>query len=348
MPSSSEVTVVTPRLCFVGPMLGRHPGRVASQGETLAALFAQLATSSAVSPTVRAGRAAVDLFRWRDRIDVVVVMVFSGRAFAHADLASAVGRAIGKKVVLHLHGGNLPAFARRHPVWARRVLARADAVVAPSSYLARAFGAGGRPVTVIPNVLSLDAYDYLERGPVRPRLLWMRAFEPLYRPAMALDVLAGVRRSVPDARLTMAGPDGGMAGEIRRRAAAMGLGGGVDFPGVLDAGGKARAFADHDVLVSTSSVDNAPVTVLEAAASGVPVVAASVGGLPDLLTDGVDALLVADGDAGAMADAVVRLVGDAELGRRLSRNGRRLAERSDWSEVRPQWEALFAGVVARS
>jgi glycosyltransferase involved in cell wall biosynthesis len=331
-------------------MLGRRPGRVPSQGETLAELFEAagqpvMATSTVANPLGRAGRVALDLYRWRAAFDVVVVMVFSGRAFAHADLASAMGRRLGKKVVLHLHGGNLPAFATRHPGWVRRVLARADAVVAPSAYLAGTLGHGRAGVVVIPNALPLRDYVHRERRGVRPRLLWMRAFEPLYRPWLALDVLAGVRRRLPEATLTMAGPDAGLGASTARRAAEMGLGGSVEFPGVLDLTGKARALASHDILITTSSVDNAPVSVLEAAASGLPVVAASVGGLPHLLVDGEEGLLVTDGDAGAMAGAVVRLVGDPELAGHLSRNGRRLAERSDWTCVRPQWETLFARLV---
>ena len=347
---SPEIGVDRPQLCFVGPMLAGHAGRVPSQAETLAARFEEdgqevMRTASVLNPVGRAGRIVADLCRRRDEFDVALVMVFSGRAFAYADLASAVARRLGKKVVLHLHGGNLPAFAARHPAWVSRVLRRGDAVVAPSAYLAEAFRTGRRDVVVIPNVIPIDEYGYRERHGARPRLLWMRAFGALYRPQMALDVVATVRERFPGATLTMAGPDEGLAATIEAQATAMGLAGCVAFPGVLDADGKRRAFADHDILLTTSSVDNAPVSVLEAGASGVPVVAASVGGLPHMLTDGENALLVADGDTRAMAGAVVRLLDDPELVLRLSRNGRVLAERSGWQRVRPRWEALLTSLA---
>jgi glycosyltransferase involved in cell wall biosynthesis len=80
---------------------------------------------------------------------------------------------------------------------------------------------------------------------------------------------------------------------------------------------------------------------LEAGAFGLPVVATAVGGLPYLLCDGENGLLVPAGNAPAMADAVRRLLDQPELAAALSANGRRLAESCGWAIVRGQWAALF-------
>lgn len=338
-----------PRLCFAGPMLGERGNRLPSQAESLAALFRGdgwpvRTTSSVENPVGRAAGMAADLVRWRRSTDVVVVPVFSGRGFASADLASGLGHRLGLRVVLHLHGGDLPGFATRHPGWFGRVLVRGDLVVAPSRYLAEAFG-DQAPVRVVPNVVDRSVPFRLRTG-LGPRLLWMRAFEPLYRPLLALDVLGAVRDRLPGATLTMAGPDRGMLAQARSAADGLGLGSSVDFPGVLRGRAWEAALDSHDVLVSTARIDNTPVSILEAAAAGLAVVAMNVGGIPHLLTDGVDGLVVPDGDARAMAGAVVRLVEDPDLATRLSDNGRLLAGRSGWAEVGPQWEELLAGVLA--
>ena len=84
-----------------------------------------------------------------------------------------------------------------------------------------------------------------------------------------------------------------------------------------------------------------PVSLMEACAMGLPIVSTAVGGLPDLMADRQTALLVADNDDEGVVQAVEQLLADPDLTERLSRNGRRLAERSSWNQVRPQWEEIF-------
>jgi glycosyltransferase involved in cell wall biosynthesis len=96
-----------------------------------------------------------------------------------------------------------------------------------------------------------------------------------------------------------------------------------------------------DIFLNTTNVDNTPISVIEAMACGLCVVSTNVGGLPYLLENEEDALLVAPGDPEAMATAVRRLLTDAELAERLSRNARRKAEQFDWSVILPRWQALL-------
>lgn len=346
-----------PRLCFAGPLLGGNPGWVTSQGEIVAALLAGEGyvvrqTSHIPARLPRLADMLRSLLAWRNDIDVVVHQVFSGAAFVVADLTSALGRRLGLRQIFVLHGGTLPEFAAAHPGWTRRVLARADRVVAPSGYLIEwvvrpLFPAGapaGRPANwarVIPNILALDQYAYRHRAAVAPRLLWMRTFHQVYNPEMAIDVLADVRRTHPQATLSMGGQERGLHAAVVAHAAARGLAGAVAFPGFLDAAGKAREFAAHDIYLNTNRIDNMPVSVLEAGAFGLPVVATNVGGIPHLLRDGETGLLVLNEDAAAMANAVRRLLDGPVLAARLSTNGRRLAESCAWDAVKTQWAALF-------
>jgi glycosyltransferase involved in cell wall biosynthesis len=85
-----------------------------------------------------------------------------------------------------------------------------------------------------------------------------------------------------------------------------------------------------------------PVTILEAAACGLPVVGMAVGGIPYLLTHEETALLVDDGDVGGLVSGVQRLLDEPELAATLSDGGRKLAERSAWPAVRRAWEDLLA------
>jgi glycosyltransferase involved in cell wall biosynthesis len=332
-------------------MLGANPGWGPSHGEVLGELLLRsgyevLLTSRCLNRGLRLCDMAGSLLRWARRVDIVVVMVFSGLGFGAADVPSWIAKRLHKPLVLALHGGNLPAFAGRHPTWSRRVLSRGDVLVAPSEYLAVAMSRLGFEARVIPNILPMESYTYRERRSSAPRLLWMRAFQDVYQPEMAIEVLRLLRSSYPAARLTMAGQDKGKFEDVRRLAQVHGLGDQVRFPGFLDAAGKQREFESHDIFINTSRVDNMPVSLAEAAAAGLPVVTTAVGGIPYVFRDKHSALLVTNGDAPAMARAVERLVELPDLTARLSRNGRMVAESCGWTRVTSGWERLFGEMLA--
>ena len=133
---------------------------------------------------------------------------------------------------------------------------------------------------------------------------------------------------------------------VQRLALRLGLNNAVRFPGYLAMAAKVQEGESADIFLNTNHVDNMPVSIIEACAMGLPVVATNVGGIADLLTDNETGLLVPDDDDEAMAAAVLRLLGDPDLASRLSANGRQLAERFSWEQVRPQWEQLFAEIVS--
>ncbi|MGZ4695648.1 MAG: glycosyltransferase family 4 protein [Acidimicrobiales bacterium] len=349
-PPSSTPASPAPRLGLVGHLLAEH-GRVTTTTEVMAELLRAdgvdvRTTSSRPQAAGRLVDTVQSLLRWKGRVDLLLVSTYSGRSFVLADATTAVARARGLPFVLVLHGGALPDQFRRHPRWARRVLSSARAVVAPSEYLAQAARALGLDAEVIPNPLVIDDYPFRHRTALAPRLLWMRTFHPYYEPELAVRTLALVRRRFAGATLTMAGADDGRLGSTRALARELGVAEAVTFAGFLDPAGKAREFAAHDVFLNTNQVDNTPVSVLEAGAYGLPVVATAVGGIPHLLRDRESGLLVPRSDAQAMAAAVVELLDDRVLASTLSTSGRRLAERSAWPVVREQWFELIDRVLA--
>jgi len=345
-------TRARPRLGFVGHMVGRNPGYITTQGQILADLFEEAGYSVvSFSPLLNKYRRLADiirtLIRQRRNIDVLIVEVYGGPSFIAEDIASWLGRRFGQRVVMWLHGGAMPEFMARFPQWTRRVLGRADAVVTPSEFLARAVAPYGFQAHVIPNVVDLSAYPFRHRQRVSPRLFWMRTFHPFWNPLMAVRVLAHLRAMIPEASLVMAGRDKGFEAEARQLAEQLGLNGAIRFAGFLDMAEKVHEGQAADIFINTNRVDNMPVAVVEACALGLPVVATAVGGIPDLLTDGETGLLVPDDDDKMMVEAIKRLLNDSELAGRLSANGRHLAERSAWGQVRPRWEQLYADLMAR-
>ena len=199
-----------------------------------------------------------------------------------------------------------------------------------------------RDVLLVPNALDTRSFPFRLREAPAPRLVWIRAFHEIYNPTLAPRVLAALTPSCPTVRLTMVGRDkDGSLSRVQRVAAELGVADRVEYSGPVPNAEIGACLERADIFLNTTNVDNTPLSVLEAQAAGLCVVSTNVGGLPYLLEDGKDALLVPRDDPAAMAGAVRRVIDEPGLGASLSRNGRTKAEGFDWSCVLPMWESLF-------
>jgi glycosyltransferase involved in cell wall biosynthesis len=341
-----------PRILFVGPMLGKHSGWVPNPAEILAPNFTRegyacILTSDVLNRYLRPLNIAQTMLRERQRYDIVSVQTYSGPSFLVEDMASRIAGYLGKKLVMVLHGGNMPVFMRQYPNWSRRVFGRAHAIATPSAYLQDAMSLYGFEAHVIPNMLDIEKYPFRLRESVQPRLLWMRTFYDYCHPEMAVEVLERLSARYKNASLTMCGQDKGLLEPTKQLAEQKGLKSKVRFAGFLNEEAKKREFGAHDIYLNTNRIDNMPIAVIEAGAFGLPVVAMSVGGIPYLLKDGQTGLLTPFGDVDAMSVAVCRLVEQPSLSARISRQGRDLAERSAWKNIFPLWDAVYQQVLER-
>ena len=286
------------------------------------------------------------LFR-QDQYQVAGVDVFSGKAFLFASLSGSLLKAVGKPFVLTLHGGNLPAFAKAHGQRVRSLLSKADAVVAPSGYLQSALAPYHDGIRLIPNALEIRNYPYRHRTHPRPRLVWLRAFHEIYNPGLALKALAMLKEEFPDLHLVMVGPDKGDGSlqAARTLSADLALESSVTFSAGIPKSAVPEFLNSGDIFLNSTNVDNTPISVMEAMACGLCVVSTKVGGIPWLARDGEEALLVAPGDATAMAAAVRRALTEPGLAGRLSANARAKAESIDWSVILPRWESQFSELI---
>jgi glycosyltransferase involved in cell wall biosynthesis len=276
------------------------------------------------------------------RADVVHVFSASFLSFLLAPAPTLVAaRALGRPVILNYRGGEAEEHLKRGGRLVRRLLAAADRLVVPSPFLAEVFNRAGLPVTVIPNVIDLDAFSYRERAGFgeSPRLLCTRNWQPLYRVADVVQAFGLIRRRWPRARLTLVGegPEG-----PRLAALAAETGGDIRLVGRVEHDRIAACYAEADLYLNASSADNQPHSVLEAFAAGLPVVTTDAGGIPHLMTDGVTGRMVPVGDVRQLAAAAEATLADPAAARAMARRARRVVDAHAWSAVAPKWKALYA------
>jgi glycosyltransferase involved in cell wall biosynthesis len=288
-------------------------------------------------------------WRLRSHYQVAVVDLYSGLAFLWSEAVCRLLQAMGKPYILTLHGGNLPAFSEKRGSRIRRHLEGAVAVTAPSAYMLHRMRAYRSGLQLLPNPIDLCNYQFHWRERARPRLVWLRAFHRIYNPELAPKVIAILRHYGVAATLVMAGPDKGDGSLQRSRLTAQQLGveDSVQFVGSVPKAAVPAWLQRGDIFLNTTGLDNTPVSVLEAMACGLCVVSTNVGGIPYLLADEHDSLLVPPNDPEAMAAAVRRLLDRPELASQLSANARRKVERFDWSHVLPEWLKLLRFAAGR-
>ncbi len=292
---------------------------------------------------------ATQIVYWPDLVarlrhaDVVHVFSASYASFLLAPWpAVQIARLLGKPVVMNYRSGEAPDHLARSAV-ARRTLAGVALNVVPSSFLQGVFAGFGISSRVIPNVVDVERFGFRDRRPLRPCLVSTRNLEPLYNVACTLRAFRLVQNRYPDATLTLVGSG---SEEPRLRALARELGvQGVTFAGRIAPGEIWRAYADADIYVQTPNIDNMPTSVLEAYASGLPVVATAVGGVPAILTDGEHGLLAPADDHEAVAAGVLRLLADPALVTRLTVQARGRAESCTWPAVRSLWIDAYRSVL---
>jgi glycosyltransferase involved in cell wall biosynthesis len=228
-----------------------------------------------------------------------------------------LARALGRRVVFHIHSGpgDVVTFrgklSRLSVAYLRLAYRHSDVVIAVSGASAEALEAafGAERIVVIPNAVPAVEVAAPKRHSSKPPLaLYLGGFA---NPVKGADVLLEALRNpgVDALRFVLAGPgeppadaDGGIESPAE-----------VTWRGWLDAEEKAALLREADVFVLPSTSEGLPMALLEAMSYGLAVVATPVGGVPEVVEDGVQALVVAPGDPAALAAALVRLGQEAEL-----------------------------------
>ena len=276
--------------------------------------------------------------------DVVHIFSAASTSFLVATVpAYCVSRILRKKVLVNYRSG----LAKKHLTassLACKILQAADAVAVPSPYLVDVFKEFHVTTQAIPNVVDLTLFPYRTRDPLRPLLLCSRNLEPCYGIDLVLQAFAEVQKAFPGARLCILG-EGSQENAIRRLIAELELTG-VEMPGRVSRENIGRIYDQADILINASRVDNMPVSILEAFASGLPVVTTDAGGIPYIVGHEQTGLLSPVEDWKQLAANVIRLLQNSALVRQLTANAYQQASAYRWEAVREPWLRLYRDTLS--
>ena len=263
------------------------------------------------------------------RVQPQAALAEYGTAGVHALSACRSARV---PLVVHFHGfdASKKSVLNKHREAYRRMFREAAAVVAVSHAMRRkliSLGAEPQKVHYCPCGVEVRRFGGAQPAANGPVFLAVGRFVEKKSPGSTLRAFAETFRARPQARLRMIG-DGPLLGPCRELAESLGIGAAVTFLGsqphdaVAEEMRMARAFVQHSVEAADGDCEGTPVAVLEAGASGLPVIATRHAGIPDVVVDGETGLLVDEHDIAGMAAGMQRLLDDGQLAAQLGQAAR--------------------------
>jgi glycosyltransferase involved in cell wall biosynthesis len=333
------------KVIYIDNFLTQH-GHTPTIGESIATLLAGegyeiIKASSKKNKLPRLLDMLSTIYRHRKNA-VVLISTYSGEAFYFALVCSWLCRMLNLNYIPCLHGGNLPKRISISKSMSKQLFGKSYMNVAVSGYLEQYIQQNGWKVVVIPNIIHINQYPYLQRQQCTGKILWVRSFHEIYNPALAIKTLAELLKTNSHVKLAMVGPDkDGSLDTCKKLADELGVASNIEFVGLLSRDEWTKLSVGYDVFINTTNFDNLPVSIIEAMALGMPIVSTNVGGLKFLVEHNRNGLLVNPDNEQEFVDAINKLMDNPELLQTLSFNAREFATKFDWDHVKHQWNDLL-------
>ncbi len=297
--------------------------------------------------------------------DVDVVHIHSGVSIS---LLAGYRYAMEKKkpLVITWHGDSLREYGRYSGIvpgvaayfykrcLADKVLSRADVIISPSeSYIdeSKFLEKYRGKIAVIPNGVNLEKFDIsYSKEECKRKLglneknvvLFVGRLYPLKGPHILLKAIPNVIKENKDTLFVFVG--GGNVDEYKKLSEEIGVKEYVKFTGYIDEE-KYFYYRASDIFCLPSTLESFGIVNLEAMACGVPIVASRVGGIPDIVNDGENGLLITPGDSNALADAIIYLLENKDIRERMGKNGKKKIKDYSWERIAERTENVYRMIV---
>lgn len=270
-----------------------------------------------------------------------VIHIFSASYFSFLlgpTPAVLISKLFGKKTILNYHSGEADDHLTR---WRSAVplIRLFDRVVVPSDYLVDVFAKFGLSAEPIANFVNADDYTFRKRDPLRPVFLSNRNLEDIYNVGCVLRSFALIQQKRKDARLLVAG-DGAENEKLRKLALELSLEN-IEFLGNVPQEKMPSLYSRADIYLNASNIDNMPSSIIEAFAAGTPVISTNAGGIPYVVTNGKNGLLVEKDDHAALAEKAIYLLENNDEARRMIAAASVESSKYTWESVKSRWIALY-------
>ena len=289
---------------------------------------------------------------WFYRLFVLFKLMFEGKNFdvfhihgcSHLGffpiaVGVIAGKIFKKKLVVTYHGGDAGNFFKKHKFLARYFLTKSDTNIVLSGFLGEVFEKYSIPYTVIPNIMELSEEQIFLRENILPNYISVRTLFNIYNIGCILNAFKIVQQKYPEATLTLLG-DGDCRERLENQAKELNLQN-IHFVGKIGNHEIYNYLSKADVFVSSSIIDNQPVSILEAYNAGVLVVSSRVGGIPYMVKDSKTGLLFESNNHNELAEKMILAITEQELSKNMILNANKELKNYSWEKIREKLLPLY-------
>ncbi len=322
---------------------GKTPTGVEYLGTELNIYFQLVTASDKKNIFARLFHMIFVFYKNRSEVKSILIDTYSSWGFVFALIISQLARLNKIPYFPILRGGNLPKRIISSKFLSDLIFKHARINVAPSNYLKVEFEKYNYECVLIPNFIDISQYLFTKREKFYPKLLWVRSFHSIYNPALAIDILSCLLKKYSESSLCMVGPDkDGSMRKCMELAKELNLLNRISFTGYLSKIDWINLSKGYDLFINTTDFDNTPISVLEAMALGLPIISTNVGGIPNLIEDGVDGFLVPPNDTEAFILKIDHIINSPGIGKLFAEKARKKAEAFDVNPIINRWKKLLS------
>lgn len=246
-----------------------------------------------------------------------------------------VSKLFRKKTILNYHTGEAEEHLKNWKLTAKPTMKWFDKLVVPSQFLVDIFAKYELKAEAIYNFVDTDKFKFKNRNKLRPIFLSNRNFEAYYNVSCVIRAFAEITKVFPEAQLIIAGFG---SEETKLKILVTDLEQkNVEFVGKIPNDEMPELYNSADIYLNASTVDNMPLSLIEAFAAGIPVVSSNAGGIPYLIDHEKNGLLVEMNDYRSLANEAIRLLNDNDLAQNIIKAARLESEKYEWQKVKKDW-----------
>jgi glycosyltransferase involved in cell wall biosynthesis len=323
------------RILFIGSHLSRQKGTKSASETTVKLLqenFIMKLSSKRTNLFLRFIDIIGNVLFWN--YNIIHIDVYSGKALIYAKISLKIAKFRKKKVIMNLHGGRLVEVYKKNPK-TLLFIKKSDRIISPSLFLTQFFNKNSFLVSTIPNFINSTNFPYQRKNYQKNSLLWIRAFDSIYQPLLAIRIVDKLKKKYPNIHLTMIGPDKGLQKKVEQYIKKLNLTNYISIKGKIENNKLYKYYHSHHIYLNTTKFESFGLSVLEAASSGIPIVSNNIGEIPYIWKDNEEILL--SNNEEEFITNIMKIFSSTQLEKKLSENAKKKAMTFSEKTIKEKW-----------